>query len=1153
MRPLYLASGWPDAFSGVLVLRWRDSEGCDGCEARPQDLVVRFPWFRDFQAFPLPLADLFHYLCPSFSQIRRVTALEFPAAENVWQNRLTRTILDAFATSLGQFSSILRTRGKEFVGLIGEIQWSDSPQGWTARVEGAEAFQLWAGPTGETSCNCTSARSNGDCRHQVAFLMRMGQESPSAESVAVDAEDVSARRYVPERNTQLEAWIATAAKRLGPVARDRDASNEVVFQLCLNSQKLSWDLVPTVRRFSKAFPHGKIEDRDLRNNGGYKQQGVVPSYASPADEEIIQLARSLDAPNLPGRKGSWQHALLLAYRLKKLLGPAAEPLRIDDHLWRLRIHLRQRGDEVSPERELQSLDAPERILSLPSDAAVIGGDRDFLVLVGATLHLVDPRVERELLLVPVGNAFARSVAPLRADLRTLSDAGVAVDLDLLPEAPKGVPEPGLTVELHGEDTLAIEMTPWYEQVGIVAADCASVVAYTGHDGRIGEMARDAQGEAALRDRLQRLLEQHGVDFEKVDSRFLVAEPKSLRAVALQALPAMSTGGWRIVSSLSMDRWKRRTGQVHVRVQPSGQDWFELGGTVDFEGLEVPLSTLVGTTGTVLLPDGSTGVLPDQLVKQLRWISALGDKTDDGIRLQNVHASLADELLGIAGVATTGAIDWTGILESINAVDAFDAPTSLKATLRHYQLDGARWLDQLRRRGTGGILADDMGLGKTVQVIAHLCRMFELDPHCGPALVVAPASVAGNWVDELKKFAPHLPSRLLHGAQRDLVRDADSDGPVVYVTTFGILPREMDWAKERKFSVVVLDESQAIRNPETVLHRTVKTLDAHQKICLTGTPIENSLSDLWAQFNFLNPGLLGTREAFLQQFEPSQGDAPDFSRLRRLTAPFWLRRTKEDVARDLPKRQDVDLMVDLDPKQAALYRRQLLDYQKNLLPDLRENGMGEGNHFQVLTALLRLRQIACAPELASHKGPSTKIDSLVEMLHELLSENHRALVFSSFTSLLDLVGKRLSREGIDFLRFDGSTPAAERTRKIKRFQEAKDENVFLISLKSGGAGVNLTSADTVFLLDPWWNPAAESQAAARSHRIGQERPVTVYRMIARGTIEERVLALARSKAELARDLFDAGESGGAMLTPDLIAELLEPSDAPDDEMEDIEEE
>lgn len=1077
--------------------------------------------------------------------------MEFPVSENVWQNRLTRPVLDAFESSLGQFSSILRTRGKEFVDLISEIQWSDSPQGWVARVEGSEGFQLWAGPAGETSCNCTSARSNGDCRHQVAFLMRLGQETPSVES-DVHPVPVAAPRYGAERNSPLEAWITSAARRLGPIARDRDVSNEVVFQLCHNPQKLSWDLVPTVRKFSKAFPHGKLEDRDLRTNGGYKQQGVLPSYASAQDEEVIQLARSLDAPNLPGRKGSWQHALLLAFRLKKLIGPSAEPLRIDDHLWRVRMHLRQRGDDVFPERELVSLDAPDRNLSLPAEVPVLGGDRDFLVLVGSCLYLVDPRVERELLFVPNWHSSTATVTPLRADLRKLADAGVTVDLDLLPPAPKGEPEPALTVELHGEDTLAIEMTPWYEQVGIVAAGSSSVVAYTDADGRIGEMARDLEAESVLRDRLEAQLEQHAVDFDKIDSRFLVADAKSLRAVAISALPALATGGWRIVSSLSMDRWKRRTGQVHVRVQPSGQDWFEVAGMVDFEGVEVPVSTLMGTTGTILLPDGSTGVLPDQLVKQLRWISALGTKTEDGIRLQNAHASLAEELLGMAGVAQTGAIDWSGILGAENQDDAFDAPGSLKATLRHYQLDGARWLDRLRRRGTGGILADDMGLGKTVQVIAHLCRMFELDPHCGPALVVAPASVAGNWVDELKKFAPHLPSRLLHGAQRDQIREEDTDGPVVYVTTFGILPREIDWAKERKFSVVILDESQAIRNPETVLHKTVKNLDAHQKVCLTGTPIENSLTDLWAQFNFLNPGLLGSREAFLQQFEPSQGDAPDFSRLRRLTAPFWLRRTKEDVARDLPKRQDVDLMVNLDPKQAALYRRQLLDYQKNLLPQLQENGMGEGNRFQVLTALLRLRQIACAPELASHKGPSTKIDSLVEMLHELLSENHRALVFSSFTSLLDLVGKRLSREGIDFLRFDGSTPAAERTRKIKRFQEAKDENVFLISLKSGGAGVNLTSADTVFLLDPWWNPAAESQAAARSHRIGQERPVTVYRMIARGTIEERVLALARSKAELARDLFDAGESGGAALTPDLVAELLEPSDAPQDEMEEIEE-
>jgi len=1085
---------------------------------------------------------------PLFRSIEGSKAVESSTIESAWRSRLTRPVLDAFEISLSQFSSILRNRGKDFAGLIGDIRWSDSPLGWVARVEG-EGFQLWAGPSGETSCNCTSARSNGDCRHQVAFLMRLGRE-PAAEVVDDPSGPAAESNASAHRSSQLDMRISEAARRLAPVVRDRDVTNEVVFQLCQNATRTAWDLVPTVRKFSKAFPQGKLEERDLRSNGGYKQQGVMPSYASAADEEVVQLARALDGPNLPGRKGSWQHALLRAFRLRKLLGPAAEPLRVDDHLWKVEMALDLRMGEVVPRRELASLDEPGRKLSIPPDSPVLGGDRDFLVWIGSCLYLVDPRVERELLFVPSWKSSRAVAETLRTDLRALVDAGIAVDQELLPPAPKGTPQPALTVEMHGEETLSIESTSWYEQVGIVAPGSSTVVAFTEADGRIGEMARDLEAESALSDRLEASLSRHEVVFEKSEGRFLVSQAASLRSVAVSALPALAAEGWRIVSSLSMDRWKRRTGQAHVHVRPSGQDWFEVGGTVDFEGVEVPLSTLVGTTGAILLPDGSTGVLPDQLVKQLRWIGALGARVEDGIRLQNAHASVAEELLGMAAVAQEGEVDWGSILGASQEDLDFDAPSSLKANLRHYQLDGARWLDRLRRRGTGGILADDMGLGKTVQVIAHLCRMFELDPHCGPALVVAPASVAGNWVDELKKFAPHLPSRLLHGAGRDLVREEETQGPLVYVTTFGILPREVDWARGRKFSVVDLDESQAIRNPETLLHRTVKTLEAHQKVCLTGTPIENSLGDLWAQFSFLNPGLLGSREAFLQQYEPGQEDAPDFSRLRRLTAPFWLRRTKEDVARDLPKRQDVDLMVDLDPKQAALYRRQLMDYQKNLLPQLSENGMGESNRFQVLTALLRLRQIACAPEMASHKGPSTKIDSLVEMLHELLSENHRALVFSSFTSLLDLVGKRLSREGIDFLRFDGSTPAAERTRKIKRFQEAKDENVFLISLKSGGAGVNLTSADTVFLLDPWWNPAAESQAAARSHRIGQERPVTVYRMIARGTIEERVLALARSKAELARDLFDSGESGGAALTPDLVAELLE--DDGSESMEDFEE-
>ena len=590
----------------------------------------------------------------------------------------------------------------------------------------------------------------------------------------------------------------------------------------------------------------------------------------------------------------------------------------------------------------------------------------------------------------------------------------------------------------------------------------------------------------------------------------------------------------------LERWRRRSGTFRATARSSGQDWFELSGALDFDGMEIPLSTLVAHAGPIALPDGSTGEVSEALLKRLHWLERLGAPSEGGIRLRGFHAVLAQELMESGLAQARDPLEWRRQLEQASAAGQEEPaflPASLQASLRPYQAEGFRWLMSLRRQGIGGILADDMGLGKTIQVIALLCRVFEDDPKAAPALVVAPASVAGNWISELGRFAPHLRSRLLHGIGREALRDAPVEAPTIFVTTYGILPREQEWLDGREFSIAVLDESQSIRNSETVTHRCCQRLRAAQRLCLTGTPIENALSDLWSQFAFLNPGLLGPREEFLSQFSPEPGETPDLSRLRLVTAPFWMRRTKAAVAQDLPPREDVQLLVELDPRQQALYQRQLKEYQKSLLPTIRRQGLDHGARFQVLTAILRLRQIACAPELAGHRGPSAKLDTLVERLREDIAEGHRALVFSSFTSLLDLVEPRLSRENLGFLRIDGATPAATRTRRIRRFQDGGPEPIFLVSLKAGGAGINLTAADDVFLLDPWWNPAAEEQAVSRAHRIGQTRPVTLYRMIAKGTIEERVLALARSKAALARELFDSGETGGAMLTSELVQELL----------------
>jgi superfamily II DNA or RNA helicase len=837
-----------------------------------------------------------------------------------------------------------------------------------------------------------------------------------------------------------------------------------------------------------------------------------------------------------------QPLLALAAETGRLMLPDETPLLLDKELWRLDASMELSDGVGRFAFSLEALECPGSQRPFQASWKVFGEEGNWFALTGSVLCRLDPRTPRALLALAAAppEIPVESLSLVRAELGLLSRRGVAVPQDLLPPRRSELPRRCLSIEMTG-DGANVSFLAAYPSLDVAPATADEILVFTDEDGTLTELLRDLPAEAAFRDELEEALRETRVEAVSGGGVWRVADPSSLRQLALHALPRLLKAGWdvRQATGSGMDRWKRRSGTLKTTGKASGQDWFELSGVVDFDGMEVPLSTLIASSGTVELPDGSVGNVSEALLKRLRWMERLGTATEEGIRLQGFHAALAQELLESGNAQAKDPAAWIQQLDLAKGGEpaGMPVPATLRAILRPYQKQGIDWLWGLRGRGIGGILADDMGLGKTVQVIAHLCRIYEVDPLAAPALVVAPASVAGNWAAEVERFAPHLQTRLLHGNDREPLRDAPIDAPTIFVTTYGILARELEWLQEQEFSLVVLDESQAIRNPATTTHQVCLELRAKQKLCLTGTPIENSLSDLWAQFAFLNPGLLGGREEFLEQFDAAPGDVPDLSRLRLLTAPFWLRRTKALVAKDLPPREDIVLHVELDPKQSALYQRQLREYQRNLLPEIQKHGLDEGGRFQVLTALLRLRQIACAPELAGHKGPAAKLDLLVDKLTENIAEGHRALVFSTFTSLLDLVGMRLRHEALDFLRIDGSTPAAMRTRLIQRFQSGKDASIFLVSLKAGGAGINLTAADDVFLLDPWWNPAAEAQAVARAHRIGQTRPVTLYRMVAKDTIEERVLALSRSKAALASELFDAGETGGAMLTSEVVQLLL----------------
>jgi superfamily II DNA or RNA helicase len=466
---------------------------------------------------------------------------------------------------------------------------------------------------------------------------------------------------------------------------------------------------------------------------------------------------------------------------------------------------------------------------------------------------------------------------------------------------------------------------------------------------------------------------------------------------------------------------------------------------------------------------------------------------------------------------------------------FNYPASFTAQLRPYQRQGAAWLcDRVERFGAA-LLADDMGLGKTIQTIALIEHLFSSEStDSGVVLVLATASLLGNWKAEFGKFAPGRRVRILHGAGRDADRDRVGSGDVV-LTSYGTLARDLAWHLKREYRAIVVDEASLMRNPDTDHARAIVKLRASRRIALTGTPIENGVRDLWSIFRFIQPGWLGSREEFKDRYElaiaSGESAGAVMERLRLKVSPFLLRRTKEQVAPELPSKLLIDEFCDLSPDQQAVYKELLVEGRR-CVDAIADSGNKGAARMQMLTALLRLRQTCCDLALLGNDRfnqllvarRSAKLQRLLELVEEAVEGNHRMLIFSQFQTQLREIEKCISDRGWESLRLDGQT--RNRQQLVDRFQHADGPPVFLISLKAGGYGLNLTAADTVVHFDPWWNPAAEAQATDRAHRIGQTRPVTVYRLLTRGTVEEKVVRLQAKKRELATSIDEAGGGDAA---------------------------
>jgi non-specific serine/threonine protein kinase len=583
----------------------------------------------------------------------------------------------------------------------------------------------------------------------------------------------------------------------------------------------------------------------------------------------------------------------------------------------------------------------------------------------------------------------------------------------------------------------------------------------------------------------------------------------------------------------LKNYRFNTAKPETRIQISnGVDWFDAKVDIVFGDQKVTIEeikrALTNKQQFVQLNDGTLGILPDEWLKKYSLLFRVGEGKQDQLRLSKYHLSIIDELYN--GIDETEVMirleEKYDRLRSFNRITEVDPPQALAHILRPYQVAGYHWLNYLTEVGWGGILADDMGLGKTIQALSSL-QLYKNQNPSMTALVVCPTTLMYNWENEIKKFTPDLTYSIHHGGERQRDKKIFDQFDVV-ITTYGTLRSDIKFMVETPFDYIVLDESQAIKNPQSKVTKAACLLNAKNRLCMSGTPLQNNTFDIYAQMNFLNPGMLGSVENFRNEFATpidKFGEREHKEHLKKLLYPFILRRTKEQVAKDLPDKTETILFCEMEEDQRNIYDAYRNDYRDKILGVIKEHGI-QKSQLTILQGLMKLRQICDSPAIMNEPEPmpnvSVKLDELAREITENIG-NHKALIFSQFLGMLALIKEKLTELGVRFEYFDGSTSAPDREKAIQSFQNNDEVRVFLISLKAGGVGLNLTAADYVYIVDPWWNPAVEQQAIDRTHRIGQTKNIFAYRMICKDTIEDKILQLQDKKRTLARDLV-ADDSG-----------------------------
>ena len=713
--------------------------------------------------------------------------------------------------------------------------------------------------------------------------------------------------------------------------------------------------------------------------------------------------------------------------------------------------------------------------------------------------------------------YQQTVLPLTKEYK------VEFDKSLIKEIKEGEPEVRLMLLERG-DYLMFQPLFSYKGFETKANDKDVIIIPEGD--KVLLVHRNKEAEKAFTDKLESLHSQFvrpqdgnslvlkGADVLKNNWFFLFVDAMKEMKVPVYGFEALKNF-----------RFNTAKPSTHIHVS-SGLDWFDAKVELAFGDQRIGISdikkALANKQSFVQLNDGTLGILPDEWIKKYSLLFKVGEGKSNQLRLSKYHLSVIDDLYEKRDEKELSfELDAKyERLRNFKSIPEINVPQGLADILRPYQTSGYHWLNYLNDVGWGGILADDMGLGKTVQALTML-RHYKEENGTIKAMVVCPTTLIYNWENEIKKFTPELTYRIHHGSMRTR-NTAELEESNIIITTYGTLRSDIMVLSKTVFDYVILDESQAIKNPGSKVAKAACLLSAKNRLCMSGTPLQNNTFDIFAQMNFLNPGLLGSMEFFRNEFATpidKFGEAEQKDHLRKLLYPFILRRTKEQVAKDLPEKMETILFCEMEEEQRKVYEAYKNAYRDKILGVIDEQGI-DRSQLTILQGLMKLRQICDSPAILNEEekypNHSIKLDELTREITENIGE-HKALIFSQFLGMLALIKEKLKENNVVFEYFDGSTSPPERQRAIQNFQENDDCRVFLISLKAGGVGLNLTAADYVYIVDPWWNPAVEQQAIDRTHRIGQTKNIFAYRMICKDTIEDKILQLQERKRILAKEL------------------------------------